>query len=101
MSEQKSMVLMLGQLLKEMDIVQSQGAGYYTCTPFAKRFNRLLGRTREVLVSENGLLATFEALNENDPKDPADKLKSLLEIRIEVGQLITLLESATEEETSC
>ena len=101
MSEEKSMIRMLRQLLKEMDVVQSQGAGYYTCTPFAKRFNRLLGRTRQVLVSENGLLATFDPLNENDPKDPADKLKSLLEIRIEIGQLIALLESATEEEETC
>ena len=101
MTEEKSMVRMLGQLLKEMDVVQSQGAGYYTCTPFAKRFNRLLARTRQVLVSENGLLATFEPLNENDPKDPADKLKSLLEIRIEIGQLIALLESAAGEDTTC
>lgn len=101
MSEQKSMITMLGQLLKEMDVVQSQGAGYYTCTPFAKRFNRLLARTRDVLGSENGLLATFEPLDENDPKDPADKLKSLLEIRIEIGQLIALLESANGEDASC
>ena len=101
MSENKSMINMLGQLLKEMDVVQSQGAGYYTCTPFAKRFNRLLARTREVLASENGLLATFEALDENDPKDPADKLKALLEIRIEIGQLIALIESADQEEKTC
>jgi hypothetical protein len=98
MSENESILNMLGQLLKEMDVVQSQGAGYYTCTPFAKRFNRLLAHTREVLASKNGLLATFEALDENDPKDPADKLKVLLEIRIEIGQLIALIESADPEE---
>ena len=88
---------MLHQLRSEMDVVQSQGAGYYTCTPFARRFNKLLAQSRILLQSDNGLVETFEDLNEADPKDPGEKLKVLLAIRIEIGQLIALLESATPE----
>lgn len=97
MNERESMVRMLHQLLKEMDVVQSQGAGYYTCAPFAKRFNKLLGQAGLLDAGGGGLIATFEQLGEEDPKDPADKSKMLLEIRIEIGQLITLLDSAKEE----
>ena len=97
MSASASMIKMLGQLLKEMDVVQSQGAGYYACAPFARRFNRLLTQARTVVGDANGLMATFEPLDETDPKDPGEKLKALLGIRIEVGQLIALLESLEPE----
>ncbi len=39
------------------------------------------------------MISTFEDQPEDDPKDPADKMKVLQGIRIEVGQLISLLES--------
>ena len=83
---------MLRQLLKEMEIVASQGAGYYTCAPFAKGFNRLLGQAR-TLGDDNGVLATFENLAEADPKDPADKYRVMLGIRVEISQLIALLDA--------
>jgi hypothetical protein len=89
----ESLLHMLQQLLKEMDYVQSQGAGYYTCTPFARRFNKLVAQASRYLGEDNLLMESFEALDENDPKDPADKSKRLLGIRIEIGQLIALLES--------
>ena len=92
MNERDILVKMLRHLLKEMDIVGAQGAGYYTCSPFAQRFNKLLGEAQR-LCGNTGIMATFEPLNTTDPKDPADKSKVLLEIRIEVGQLISLLES--------
>jgi hypothetical protein len=88
-----SLITMLHQLRNEMDVVQSQGAGYYTCTPFARRFNKLVGQAAKLLENEPGLIETFESLDESDPKDPGDKLKVLLGIRIEIGQLIALLES--------
>ena len=100
MNANTSMIRMLGQLLKEMDVVQSQVAGYYTCAPFAKRFNRLLGQARAVAGDADGLMSTFEPLAESDPKDPGEKIKALLEIRIEVGQLIALLDSIHEENNS-
>jgi len=91
----ESLISMLHQLLKEMDYVQSQGAGYYTCTPFARRFNKLVAQASRLLGEDNLLMESFEVLDEGDPKDPADKSKRLLGIRIEIGQLIALLESTT------
>jgi len=93
------MIAMLRQLLKEMELVYSTGSGYYTCVPFAKRFNKLLGQASAVLGESNTMLGTFEPLPESDPKDPADKSKVLLEVRVEASQLITLLESVSEEDT--
>lgn len=92
MSELEILVKMLRHLLKEMDIVGAQGAGYYTCAPFAQRFNKLLGEAQR-LHGSTGIMSTFAPLKTDDPKDPADKSKVLLEIRIEIGQLISLLES--------
>lgn len=103
MEERKALIAMLHQLLKEMDVVQSQGAGYYTCAPFARRFNKLLSQAESVMASAQSLLGTFAPLEEIDPNDPTDKIKVLQEIRIEAGQLITLLEvqkdAATEGES--
>lgn len=93
MQERETLLKMLGHLLKEMEIVTAQGAGYYTCSPFATRYNKLLGEAKR-LVGDNGIMGTFSALDSADPKDPADKSKVLLEIRIEIGQLIALLEDA-------
>lgn len=95
MSERETLIKMLQQLLREMEIVTAQGAGYYTCAPFARRFNKLLGEAKRLL-GGNAILNTFDALATDDPKDPADKSKVLLEIKIEIGQLISLLEAATE-----
>ena len=83
---------MLQQLLKEMEIVSSQGAGYYTCVPFAQRYNKLLGQARTIHDESNGLMDTFQESEERDPKDPSDKSKVLLGIRVEISQLIAYLE---------
>lgn len=93
MDMRESLLHMLQSLLKEMDYVQSQGAGYYTCAPFAQRYNKLRAQSAVLLGEDNGLIQTFDALDEKDPKDPGDKSKMLLGIRIEIGQLIALLES--------
>lgn len=92
----ESLISMLHQLLKELDYVQSQGAGYYTCSPFARRFNKLMAQSARYLGEDNPLVESFEPMEESDPKDPADKSKRLLGIRIEIGQLIALLESTKE-----
>jgi hypothetical protein len=99
MDERDTIVRMLQQLLKELELVSAQGAGYYTCSPFARRYNKLLGAAAHLL-NGNTIMATFEALPSEDPKDPADKSKMLLEIRIEATQLISLLESAKEHPTA-
>ena len=51
MDMRESILHMLQSLLKEMDYVQSQGAGYYTCSPFARRF-----RNRRLTQSSSRLL---------------------------------------------
>lgn len=84
---------MLRQLLKEMEIVSSQGSGYYTCVPFASRYNKMLALARTLPGLDGALLGTFSPLDEGDPKDPADKSRVLLGIRVEISQLIALLES--------
>ncbi len=93
MEPRETLIRMLQQLLREMELVQSQGAGYYTCSPFARRFNKLLTVSKNLYGQENAILQTFEPLDETDPKDPGDKSKVLLGIRIEIGQLITVLQS--------
>ncbi|HOH31129.1 MAG TPA: hypothetical protein PLC40_15730, partial [Candidatus Hydrogenedentes bacterium] len=74
------------------EIVSSQGSGYYTCVPFARRYNKLLAQTRRFCAEDTGLLGTFDNIEADDPKDPSDKSKVLLGIRVEISQLITFLE---------
>lgn len=100
MDTRRALIQMLQALLREMDTVQSQGAGYYTCTPFARRFNKLLAQARLLLGQEAPILTTFEDIPEKDPNDPADKSKVLQGIHIEIVQLITLLEAAHGETTA-
>lgn len=97
MDTRKTLLNMLRKLREEMDVVMSQGAGYYTCVPFIKRFNKLLEQSRLLFSPEDTLIDTFEALVPNDPKDPGEKGKVLLEIHIEINQLMTLLEAVPEE----
>lgn len=96
MDTRATLVNMLRQLLKEMEIVSSQGAGYYTCVPFAQRYNKLLGQARSLFPQSFGIISTFDPIVETDPKEPSDKSKVLLGIRVEISQLITLLESLSE-----
>ena len=97
MDIRNSLVQMLRQLLKDMEIVTSQGSGYYTCIPFAQRFNKLLGQAKLLFAGQPGIVDTFDEAPLSDPNDPADKMKVLLGIRIETNQLIVLLESTNEE----
>jgi hypothetical protein len=95
MNELKIIVQMLKQLLKEMEIVSSQGSGYYTCAPFLKRYNKLLQEAQRIFSQSYSVsvINTFEPLAEADPKDPSEKGKVLLSIRVETSELITLLET--------
>ncbi len=100
MDHRLSLVRMIKQLLQDMQVIQHQGSGYYTCTPFAQRYNKLLQQARLLYPPEHSLLGTFEPMPDADPKDPSDKMKVLQTIRIESSQLITLLESTEGETTS-
>ena len=92
-----SLVRMLRQLLQDMQVLQQQGAGYYSCIPVAKRYNKLMLQARDLFPGTTGLMSTFDEIEEADPKDPGEKMKVMQGIRIEIGQLITLLETTREE----
>ena len=98
MNLHQSLIRMLGQLLKDIQINQHLGSGYYSCTPLARRYNKLLEQSMALFTQGNSLMATFESIPEVDPKDPSDKQKVLQSIQVESGQLIALLESATDED---
>ncbi len=99
MGQRASLLAMLRQLLEDLLEIQQAGAGYYSCIPFVHRYNKLLGVARGML-GDGTLIATFEDLEERDPKDPADKMKVIQGIRMEIGQLISLIESLGEEEVA-
>lgn len=97
MDKRGSLIRMLKQLLQDTQVLHQQGAGYYSCVPIAQRYNKLLAQSHDLFTEPDGLIGTFEDLVESDPKDPADKMKILQGIRIELGQLMSLLESLEEE----
>ena len=96
MDMRRSLIRMISQLLQDMEVIQHQGSGYYTCTPFASRYNKLLTQARTLFPEKDGIMTTFENIPEADPKDPSDKMKVLQTIRIESGQLTTLLEALSD-----
>lgn len=96
MDTRSSLITMLKQLRDDMLVIQQQGAGYYSCTPFAKRYNKLLGQSRRLFSSGDDLIGTFDPMDEADPKDPADKMKVVQGIRVEISQLLALLESTKD-----
>lgn len=91
-----SLIKMLQRLMDDMLVLHQQGAGYYSCVPLARRYNKLLSQAGTLVTESNGLMATFEEQVENDPKDPSEKMKVVQGLRIEIGQLVSLLESLEE-----
>ena len=91
-----SLVPMLKQLLEDMAVLHQQGAGYYSCLPIIGRYNKLLDRARSLFPDDDSLISTFDAQEEADPKDPAEKMKIVQALRIETGQLISLIESTDD-----
>lgn len=89
----QTLIRMLKQLLEEMMVLHQQGAGYYSCVPIIRRYNKLLGQARRLFTDDPGIIGTFDDIEERDPKDPADKMIVIQGVRVEVGQLISLLES--------
>lgn len=103
MDTRLALIRMLKHLLEDSVELHQQGAGYYSCVPIIQRYNKLLAQARPLFDGTPGLIGTFDEQKETDPKDPADKMKVIQGLRIEAGQLISLLESlgdALAEETS-
>ena len=94
-----TLIRMLKQLLEEMMVLHQQGAGYYSCIPIIRRYNKLLGQARTLMAGEPAIIGTFDDLEERDPKDPSDKMTVIQGIRVEIGQLIALLDSDLKANT--
>lgn len=94
MDVRESLIRMLKQLSVDTQQLQQLGAGYYSCIPLVTRYNKLLKQARTLFMDTPGLMDTFEEMEEEDPKNPSDKYKVVQGIRIEIGQLISLLESS-------
>ncbi|MFP6584659.1 MAG: hypothetical protein VCD00_19150 [Candidatus Hydrogenedentota bacterium] len=94
----KSLISMLRQLMEDMAVLHQQGAGYYSCIPIIRRYNKLLGQSRTLFDANDSLMGTFDNQEEADPKDPAEKMKIVQATRIETGQLISLLESCDADD---
>lgn len=99
MDNRGAIIRMLKQLLEDSIVLHQQGAGYYSCIPVIHRYNKLLKQAR-ILFPGGGLIEMFDDQKENDPNDPADKMKVMQAIRIEVGQLVSLLESMGDAEAT-
>ena len=93
MDTRVALITMLRQLLEDTQVLHQQGAGYYSCTPIIHRYNKLLDQARGLFDKGNGLIGTFEDQENQDPNDPADKMTVIQGIRVEVGQLVSLLQS--------
>jgi len=91
------LVRMLRQLLEDMAGIQQMGAGYYSCLPVIRRYNKLLDQAK-VLLPNDTMVETFEPFQEQDPKDPGDKMTVMQGIKVEIGQLISLVELSREEQ---
>lgn len=105
MDTRSILINMLEQLLEDMMVLHQQGAGYYSCIPVIRRYNKLLSKAESVFSDDkDGLFETFDPLEEKDPKDPADKMRVIQGIRVEIGQLLALLrydvEKVEEEEAA-
>ena len=97
MSLRDTLMEMLHKLLDDMLTLHQQGAGYYSCKPFIRRFNKLLNQARTLFPDEHGLIETFDEAEEVDPKDPSEKMKIVQGLRVEIGQLLALLDSTRDE----
>jgi hypothetical protein len=93
MDQRLAIIGMLKHLLNDTVVLHQQGAGYYSCTPIVHRYNKLLEQASKLFPAGDGLISTFGPIRETDPNDPADKMKAMQAIRIEIGQLVSLLES--------
>ncbi len=96
MDTRTAIIRMLRQLLEDSVVLHQQGAGYYSCLPIIHRYNKLLAQARGLFPAGDGLIGTFEPQRDADPNDPADKMKVMQAIRVEAGQLMSLLETLGE-----
>ncbi|RJP68223.1 MAG: hypothetical protein C4532_13170 [Candidatus Abyssobacteria bacterium SURF_17] len=99
MREKKTLLSMTRAFRVDIQDIQQKGAGYYSCGPFVTRYNKLLTKARELFSDEQtALLNSFDEIADTKSVDPADKMKVTQHVLIELGQLITYMESVITQE---
>jgi hypothetical protein len=99
LEEKKTLLLMARTLKIDTQDIQQRGAGYYSCGPFVTRYNKLLAKARQLYAQDQTvLLDSFEELEDTKSVDPADKMKVAQRVLIELGQLISFMESVIAQE---
>jgi hypothetical protein len=94
LDEKKTLLSMASTFRTDIQDIQQKGAGYYSCDPFVNRYNKLLGTAHELFDSaQTTLLGSFEEVGDTASVDPADKMKVTQHVLIELGQLISFMES--------
>ncbi len=96
MDEKKVLLRMVKTLITDLQNIQQRGAGYYSVDPFVQRYNRLMGKTKEIFKEDTTLLDTFSPVEDVASVDPADKMKATQKVMIEAGQLIAYIEACLE-----
>ena len=99
MDEKKILLNMLRALTTEIQNIQQKGAGYYNATPFVEKYNKLLDKAKKILGKTSVLIETFSEIEDTKSVDPADKMKVIQRVIIEVSQLVAFIEASMEEET--
>lgn len=98
-AEKKTLLTMSRVFRNDIQDIQQRGAGYYSCTPFVTRYNKLLSKARELFVNDQTvLLDSFDEVEDTKSVDPADKMKVTQRVLIELGQLIAFMESIISQE---
>jgi hypothetical protein len=99
LQEKKTLLSMARTLKNDTQDIQQRGAGYYSCGPFVNRYNKLLAKARQLFTDDQTvLLDSFEELEDTKSVDPADKMKVAQRVLIELGQLISFMESVIGQE---
>jgi hypothetical protein len=94
LEEKKTLLAMARVFRTDIQDIQQRGAGYYSCSPFVNRFNKLLTKCRELFSgAQTVILESFDELEDTKSVDPADKMKVTQRVIIELGQLIAFMES--------
>lgn len=99
LDERKTLLSMASTFRTDIQDIQQKGAGYYSCGPFVNRYNKLLEKAHELFdEAQTVLLDSFEEVEDNVSVDPSDKMKVTQHVLIELGQLISFMESVIAQQ---
>jgi hypothetical protein len=100
LEEKKTLLAMARVFRTDIQDIQQRGAGYYSCSPFVNRFNKLLAKCRELFSNDQiVILDSFDDLEDTKSVDPSEKMKVAQRVIIELGQLIAFMESVIGQDS--